>query len=61
MPKTVTATEAKTHFAAMLDWVASEKDAIIVTRYGQPKAVIVAYDEFLRFSKFRENVQRQQA
>ena len=50
MPKIVTATEAKTNFGAMMDWTVTEKDQIIVQSHGQPKAVIINYNDYTRFA-----------
>ncbi len=61
MPKTVTATEAKTNFGAMMDWTVTEKDQIIVQSHGQPKAVIINYNEYTRFAEMKEKERRQQA
>ena len=60
MPKTVTATEAKINFGAMLDWTVTEKDQVIVQSHGQPKAVIMDYVEHHRLAVLSEKERRQQ-
>ncbi len=61
MPKTVTATEAKTNFGAMMDWTVTEKDQIIVQSHGQPKAAMINYDDYTRLVELKEKERRQQA
>ena len=61
MPKTVTATEAKTNFGAMMDWTVAEKEPIIVQSHGQPKAAIIGYDEYTQYAALKEKARRQQA
>lgn len=61
MPKTVTATEAKTNFGAMLDWTVTEQDQIIVQSHGQPKAAIINYDDYTQYATLKEKNRREQA
>ncbi len=61
MPKTVTATEAKTNFDAMLEWTVTEKDQIVVQSHGQPKAAIINYADYTQYITLKEKNRREQA
>lgn len=61
MPKTVSASEAKTQFGSMVDWVVEQKDEIIVQSYGAPRVVIVAFEEYEKLATLRKAEQRRQA
>lgn len=61
MPKTVTASEAKNRLGALLGWVVEHQDEIIVESHGEPKAVIVAFDEYEKLSQLKERQRRQDA
>ncbi|GAC1654509.1 MAG: hypothetical protein NVS4B8_29710 [Herpetosiphon sp.] len=54
MPKTVTASEAKNRLGALLGWVVEHHDEVIVESHGEPKAVIVAFDEYEKLKKLDE-------
>lgn len=43
MPRTVSASEVKTKFGAIVDWAIESKDDVIVESHGQPRVVIIAY------------------
>lgn len=60
MPKVVSASEAKNRFGSMITWTDQSRDEIIVEVHGQPKAVIIAYDEYLKMTQLRETQRRQQ-
>jgi len=61
MPRTVSATEAKTAFGSLVDWAATTKDDVIVESRGRPKVVIVAFEEYQRLSELRERARREEA
>jgi prevent-host-death family protein len=61
MPKTVSSTEAKTQFGTLLRWASEKSDEVIVKFYGEPKAVIMPYQEYEAFLKLREKERRRQA
>jgi len=61
MPKTVTATEAKTRFGAMVSWALEEKDDVIVESHGVPKVAIVPYEEYAQIQSWREKERRKRA
>ena len=48
MPKTITATEAKSHFGSIASWVVAAHDAVMVERHGHPKVVIIAFEAYQR-------------
>jgi len=61
MPRTVSASEAKTKFGAIVDWAAESKDDVIVESHGQPKVVIISFDAYQQVLKLREEARRQSA
>ncbi len=61
MPKTVSASEAKTNFGAVVDWAVHQNDEVIIQSYGEPKAVLISFTEFQKLAKLREQDRRRQA
>jgi prevent-host-death family protein len=61
MPKTVSASEAKTKFGAIVDWAIESRDDVIVESHGQPKVVIMSFIEYNEVLKLREQARRQNA
>ena len=61
MPRTVSASEAKTRFGAIADWAAEFKDEVIVESHGEPKVVIISYEEYQQVLRLREEARRQSA
>lgn len=60
MPRVISASEAKNRFGSMIAWTDRSRDEIIVEVHGQPKAVIIAYDEYLKMTQLREAQKRRQ-
>ena len=58
MPRTVSATEAKTRFGTIADWAIEENDDVIVESHGEPKVVIIPYAEYQRLSRLSEEARR---
>jgi prevent-host-death family protein len=58
MPKTVSSTEAKAQFGTLLSWASEQNDEVIVKFYGEPKAVIMPYQEYEAFLKLRKQEQK---
>jgi prevent-host-death family protein len=58
MPRTVSASEAKTKFGAIVDWVTEKQDDVIVESHGQPRAVIVSYSQYQQILALREQARR---
>ena len=46
MTRTITASEAKTHFFKILKGIRDREDEVVVTKDGQPAAILVSYREF---------------
>ena len=61
MPKTVTASEAKNRLGSLIQWALSNKDEVIVKSYGDPKVVIMPYQEYQAVIEMREQARRKQA
>ena len=61
MPRTVSASEAKTKFGAIVDWAVEAKDDVIVESHGQPRVVIITFEEYKEVLKLREEARRQSA
>lgn len=58
MPKTVTSSEAKSRFGELVKWTTENQDQVIVKLYGEPKAVIVSYSEYVELEKLRKREQK---
>ena len=54
MTQTVTATEARVHFGAMLRRAAEKNETIVVERAGRPQAVILSVTEYRRLKALEE-------
>lgn len=61
MPKTVSVSEAKNKLSAMLQWAVEQGDEIVVESRGEPKAVILPYEEYEELLLFREKTRRHAA
>lgn len=61
MPKTVSVSEAKNRLSAMLKWAIEHGDGVVVESRGQPKAVIVPFDEYEALLEIREQARRREA
>jgi prevent-host-death family protein len=61
MPKTMSVSEAKNKLSAMLQWAVENQDEVIVESHGQPKAVILPYDEYEALAALRRKARRQEA
>lgn len=46
MTRTLTASEAKTRFFELLKGVRDREDEIVVTKDGEPAAILLSYQEF---------------
>jgi prevent-host-death family protein len=60
MPKTVSATEGKTRFAALVEAAAAEGQEVIVESHGRPRAAIIGYDAYREFMALREEARRRE-
>ncbi|MBM3190034.1 MAG: type II toxin-antitoxin system Phd/YefM family antitoxin [Chloroflexi bacterium] len=60
MPRTVSASEAKTRFGAIASWAAESKDDVIVESHGEPKVVIISFEEYQQMLKLREEARRRE-
>ena len=60
MPKTVSATEAKTRFGEMVTWAQQNQDDVIVESHGKPHAVIISFEEYQRILTLREKARREE-
>ena len=54
MPRTVSVSEAKNQFSALLDWVVENGDEVVIESRGKPKAAIVSYTAYQRFIALSE-------
>jgi prevent-host-death family protein len=61
MPRTISASEAKTQFGAIMDWTAETRDDVIIESHGQPKAVIISFEAYQDVLHLREEARRQSA
>ncbi|HEX9990950.1 MAG TPA: type II toxin-antitoxin system Phd/YefM family antitoxin [Chloroflexia bacterium] len=61
MPKTVTASEAKNRLGAVLSWVQTNHDEVIIENRGEPAVVIMSYSEYEKVKQLKEEQRRQDA
>ena len=61
MPKTVSASEAKTKFGSIMDWTLEYNDEVIVESYGKPRVVIIPFAPYQTVLGLREEAQRREA
>ena len=61
MPKTVSATEAKVQFGSIVEWAVQAQDDVIVESRGEPRAVIISFEEYKRVLAMREQARREDA
>lgn len=54
MNKIIGVTELQRHFKRVIDEVAKGRVPYILTRGSRPEAVLVPYDEFLRYQELQE-------
>lgn len=54
MNKVVGVTTLQRNFRAIFDEVARDKIPYVLTRGSRPEAVLIPYDEYLRFQQLRE-------
>lgn len=57
MPKTITATNASNHFGQMVEEAAQGKSLFLVTRMGQPRAVLLGVEQYRELMEQLETVQ----
>jgi len=60
MPKTVSASDAKTRFGEMIAWAGENQDDVIIESRGRPKAVIISFKEYQNVLEQRERARREE-
>lgn len=58
MPRTVSSSEAKSHFGELVKWTTEHQDKVIVKLYGEPAVVILSYGEYEEMEKLRKREQK---
>jgi prevent-host-death family protein len=61
MIKTISVTEAKNKLSTMLQWASEQGGGVVIESRGEPKAVIISYDEYEEFRTLKEEARRRQA
>ncbi|MGD9711894.1 MAG: type II toxin-antitoxin system prevent-host-death family antitoxin [Thermomicrobiales bacterium] len=61
MPKTVTASEAKTQLGSLISWVRRDDESVIVENRGAPAAAIISIAEYERLQELKEKARREEA
>jgi prevent-host-death family protein len=61
MPKSVSASEAKSRFGELVKWSREQNDTVIVNVYGEPTVVIVPYAEYAEGERLRKREQKRKA
>ena len=56
-PKTISATEASNHFGQMIDEAARGQSMFLVTRMGQPRAIVLGIDQYRDLLEELETIQ----
>jgi prevent-host-death family protein len=55
MQKIIGVTELQRRFRAIFDEVVSKKTPVVLTRGSRPEAVLISYQDYLRFQEIRES------
>ena len=55
MQKIIGVTELQRHFRAIFDEVVQKKTPVILTRGSRPEAVLISYQDYLRFQEIQES------
>lgn len=58
MPKTVSSSEAKSHFGELVKWTTEHQEQVIVKLYGEPAVVILSYSEYEEMENLRRREQK---
>ncbi len=61
MPKVITSTELQKQTREAIDYTRVERDVVIVETYGRPMAVILSYDEYQAYLRYKEVQEGRQA
>lgn len=61
MPKTVSASEAKNKLGAVLSWVLTNQDEVIIESHGEPAVVVMSFAEYEKVKSLKEEERRKQA
>ena len=54
MQKIIGVTELRRHFRAIFDEVVSKDTPFVLTRGSRPEAVLISYEDFLRYQELEE-------
>lgn len=54
----VSATEAKSRFGSILAWVTKNNSEVVIRVYGEPKGVVMFYEEYKKVQELRERERR---
>ena len=60
MLRTVSASEAKTKFGALVDWAVKLNEGIVVESHGVPKMAFIAFDEHQKLPQLRDEARRRE-
>ena len=60
MPRTVSASEAKTRFGEIMAWARENQDDVIVESRGRPNVVVISFEEYQRVVDLREKARREE-
>jgi prevent-host-death family protein len=61
MPRTVSASEAKTKFGSIAGWTVESNDDVIVESHGKPSVVIMSFAAYQKVKGLREEAYRRAA
>src|ERR687885_2716429 len=61
MPRSVSASEAKNRLGSIVGWVVENQDEVIVESHGEPRAVIMSFDEYEKLKALKEQQRRREA
>jgi prevent-host-death family protein len=54
MPKTISSSEVRRTFGTLLRWIEDNHDAVIITRRGEPVAVLISYAEYQELQRLQK-------
>ncbi len=60
MARTISVSEAKNAFSAVLDWAVNNNEAVIIDVRGKPKGVVLPYSQYIEYEALKEQVKPQE-
>lgn len=60
-PKTISASEAQNKFGAVVSWVLDNQREVVIESRGEPKIVMIPFDEYEETQRLKQEAKRREA